>query len=284
MSPDDIAAAGGSASLLPGAADHGPQRDAVDDLSEKRFVDLLRARQTSPLPPPLAGAFNLPLGELDPEVLERLAAELIKRRPNLGAHFYGRRGQKQHGLDIVEREAVDANSVYQVRRYQVLTLGKITSAVTGYAHPKPPKKGGDKPPRRFKARRYVLLTSAEFETEKALQDRLEQLQARYAGDLVIEVWGREKVTAELRDCGALVNSVFGPEWARAICGFAPPPPGPADPDRFGLVEDPILALESDARMRENDDPLAAARLHGVLAEALEEANFPAHADGQRPGR
>jgi hypothetical protein len=32
---------------------------------------------------------------LDPEVLERLAAEMIKRRPNRGAHFYGRRGQKQ---------------------------------------------------------------------------------------------------------------------------------------------------------------------------------------------
>jgi hypothetical protein len=37
-------------------------------------------------------------------VLERLAAEMIKRRPNRGDHFYGRRGQKQYGLDILERE------------------------------------------------------------------------------------------------------------------------------------------------------------------------------------
>jgi hypothetical protein len=73
------------------------------------------------LPTARSGAANLPLGELDPEVLERLAAEMIKRRQNLGAHFYGRRGQKQYGLDILEREAVGSNGVYQVRRYAVLT-------------------------------------------------------------------------------------------------------------------------------------------------------------------
>jgi hypothetical protein len=283
---DDIAAAGGTASRLSGAEDNVSRPGLMGDLIERRFVDLIRARQTSPLRPPLAVEFNLPLGDLDPGVLERLAAMLIKMRPNLGAHFYGRLGQEQHGLDIVEREAVDVNSVYQVRRYQTLTSAKITSAVTEYAEPKPRKRGGDKPPRRFKARRYVLFTSAEFETDKALQDRLDELQSRYAGDLVIEVWGREKVTFELRDCGALVSSVFGPDWARAICGFTSPPPPPADPDRFGLVEDPVLvlnlgALESDAKMREARDPLGAARLLGVLAEALEEANFPAHAAGQR---
>jgi len=100
-----------------------------NELREVRFVDLVRARQTSPLPLPRNGGANLPLGELDPEVLERLAAEMIKRRPNRGAHFYGRRGQKQYWLDIVERETVDSNSVYQVRRYDVLTPEKISSAV-----------------------------------------------------------------------------------------------------------------------------------------------------------
>jgi hypothetical protein len=112
------------------------------ELSEIRFADLVRARQTPPLPLPRAGVSNLPLGDLDPEVLERLAAEMIKRRPNLGAHFYGRRGQPQYGLDIVEREAGGTNSVYQVRRYQVLTPGEITSAVTEYADPQPSKGGG----------------------------------------------------------------------------------------------------------------------------------------------
>src|SRR6266699_3726188 len=264
----------------------GPGADP-GELTELRYPDLVRARQTSPLPPlppPLVGASSLPLDALDPEVLERLAAELIRRRPNQGAHFYGRRGQKQYGLDIVERENPDANSVYQVRRYQVLTPDLISSAVTEYADSA--GEGGGKPPRRFAARRYVLLTSAPFDNDPALQDRLEELQQRYRGDLVLEVWGQEKLTAELRDCGALVNAVFGPEWARAICGFVPAPPGPADPDRLGLVEHPVVvlnldALEGDARAREASDPLGSARLYGVLADALEEASFPVHAAAQR---
>jgi hypothetical protein len=154
------------------------------------IAELARAEQTSELPMPRSGESNLPLGDLDPEVLERLAAEMIKRQPNIGAHFYGRRGQKQHALDVLEREAVDSNSVYQVRRYNVQTPDKITSAMTECADPEPPKKGpnkGIKPARRFAARRYVLFTSAEFEIETALQERLEELQRDYANDLVIEV-------------------------------------------------------------------------------------------------
>src|ERR1700690_74983 len=151
-----------------------------DGLGAICFADLVRARQSSPLPTPTAGASNLPLGDLDPEMLERFAAEMIKRRPNRGAHFYGRRGQKQYALDIVEREAESSNSVYQVRRYEELTPEKISSAVAEYADPQPPQQGGEKPARRFGARRYVLLTSAEFETDTALQDELETLQAQYA--------------------------------------------------------------------------------------------------------
>jgi len=266
----------------------GAEGDAEEDeLREVAFADLARAQQTSELPTAWSGAANLPLGELDPEVLERLAAEMIKRQQNLGAHFYGRRGQKQYGLDILEREAVGSNSVYQVRRYAVLTPDMITSAVTEYADPKSPKEGGEKPARRFAARRYVLFTSAEFETETALQESLEELQEQYAGDLVIEVWGREMISSKLRDCGPLVNSVFGPEWARLFCGFAPPPPDPADPVGLGLVENPVQvlknlgALAEDARSRESTDPAESARLYGILAEALDEANFPAHAARQR---
>jgi hypothetical protein len=266
----------------------GPAGEAGgDELYEVAFAELAGAQQASELPTARSGAANLPLGELDPEVLERLAAEMIKRQQNLGAHFYGRRGQKQYGLDILEREAVGSNSVYQVRRYEVLTPDKITSAVTEYADPKPLKKGGVKPARRFATRRYVLFTSAEFETETALQERLEELQEQYAGDLVIEVWGREMISGKLRDAGPLVNSVFGQDWARSFCGFAPPPPDPADPVGLGLVENPIQvlknlgALAEDAKLREDTDPAESARLYGVLAEALDEANFPAHAVIQR---
>jgi hypothetical protein len=112
--------------LTPG----GRQAADAGDLAEVAFSELVRARQVSRLPLPLAGASILPLGELDPEVLERLGAEMIKRRLNEGSCFYGRRGQKQYGLDIVEREVGGRVTVYQVRRYGALTTAKITAAVT----------------------------------------------------------------------------------------------------------------------------------------------------------
>lgn len=259
---------------------------------EVTYPDLLRADQESPLPTPRTGVTNLPLGDLDPEVLERLAAEMIKRQQNAGAHFYGRRGQTQHGLDVLERELAGTSSVYQVRRYEVLTADMITAAVKEYAAPEPPKRGpgkGVKPKRRFGARRYVLFTSAEFETEKALQDRLTELQEDYVGDLVIEVWGREMISSKLRDWGSLVYSVFGPEWAGVFCGFGPPEPDPADPVALGLVENPVHvvpvlknlgALAEDAKARQSSDAAESARLYGVLAEALDQAGFPSHAARQ----
>ncbi len=140
MSHEDTVSAGQVQAGLPGgeAAGGNPQPGPGADpgeLIELRYPDLaMLARQTSLLPP-LVGASCLPLGDVDPEVLERLAAELIRRRPNRGAHFYGRRGQKQYGLDILERENPDENSVYQVRRYQVLTPDLISSAVTENAGP-----------------------------------------------------------------------------------------------------------------------------------------------------
>ena len=295
MSSDEAGAPDGRLdSPVPSGEPDGESDDAqrpapvaeLPDLSEIRFADVIRARQTSPLPTPYAAAANLPIDKLDPEVLERLAAEMIKRRPNRGAHFYGRRGQKQYGLDIVEREAAGANSVYQVRRYEVLTPEDISNAVKEYADPQPSEPGGEKPVRRFEAGRYVLFTSAEFEREAALQDRLEALQQQYDGDLIIEVWGREMISGLLRDSGALVSSVFGPEWARVFSGFAPPSPGPADPDPLGLVESPVQvlnldAIAEDAKACETTDPLESARLYGILASTLAEANFPSHAAAQR---
>jgi hypothetical protein len=56
-----------------------------------------------------------------------------------------------------------------------------------------------------------------------------------------------------------------------FCGFAPPPPDPADPASLGLVENPVQVLKNlgafaeDAKACEATDPAESARLYGVLA-------------------
>jgi hypothetical protein len=102
-----------------------------------------RAQQSSFLPTPRADESDLPLGELDPEVLERLAAEMIKVPAEPWYSFLWPARPEQSGLDILEREATDANSVCQVRHYEALPADGITSAVTEYADPQPPKADGE---------------------------------------------------------------------------------------------------------------------------------------------
>ena len=63
-------------------------------------------------------------------------------------------------------------------------------------------------------------------------------------------------------------------------------PGRDDPDRLGLVENPIQVLNlgstvTEAKSLEASNPLESARLYGVLADSLQTANFPDHATRQR---
>lgn len=76
-----------------------------DDLEEIPFVELASREQAAAVRLPMPGSPLLPFNELHPEVFDRAIAEIVGwRRDNRGAQFYGRRGQKQHGLDVVEHE------------------------------------------------------------------------------------------------------------------------------------------------------------------------------------
>ena len=92
-----------------------------DEYERRTLVDVLRSVQERAMPVPLQNPTSLPLHQLDPEVFERVMAEVIARQHNLGTYFYGRRGQTQYGLDIVERETDSRRSLYQVKRYQSVT-------------------------------------------------------------------------------------------------------------------------------------------------------------------
>lgn len=257
--------------------DAGPDVDLVS----LTWPQLARHAQTAPLPVPLQNPSLLPLADLEPEVFERLIAEMVSRRDNGGTQFYGRSGQQQYGLDIVELQKDAARALYQVKRYEELTPPKIRQAVEDYAGaPRPSGFTGAK--RRFDPRRFVVVTSAAFDRETRNVDELAALQDAYAGDLEIEVWGAEAVSRKLREAPHLVLAVFGAAWATAWCGFDPAPADPAAPLALGLVEDPVLvlgldALQAEAAAVEESDPLTAGRLYGLVAQGLAEGSFPGHA-------
>ena len=266
-----------------GPGPSGATTDAPDAWEEIEisFPSLAARTQTSPLPVPMQNPVLLPLPELDPEVLERLVAEIVHRQDNHGAQFYGRRGQKQYGLDIVERENQGARSLYQVKRFQQLHPSAIDDAVEEYAGPpRGVDYGGE--PRRFNPRRFVVVTSATLEADTHNIDEVARLQEAYGRDLEIEVWGAETLSRKLRDAPNLVYAVFGSDWARAFCGFEPTPVAPASPRSLALVEEPtevlgLAPMVADAQQLESRDPATAAKLFATIASQLDSHNFPGHA-------
>jgi len=256
--------------------------DEDDDLEEIPFVELASREQVAAMRPPLPSPPLLPFHELHPEVFERVIAEIVRwRRDNRGAQFYGRRGQKQHGLDVVEHERDGGTSLYQVKRYQKVGPNQLRDAVEEYAG-KPRTPGHTQPKRRFDPHRFVVVTSATSDDDTKNVDEAAKLRDDYAGDLEIEVWGAERLSATLRDSPGLVTAVFGRAWAEAFCGVAPREPSPQDPRPLGLVEEPVGVLRlstvvADAHAREEQDPGQAAALYARVAAALDAAAYPGHA-------
>ena len=242
------------------------------------YAELVRRVPSTGFAPPLPNPAELPLRELEPAVLERLAAELVNRHDHRGVQFYGRSGQAQHGLDVVELRPDGGYTLYQVRRYQELTPAKLRNAVEDYAGA-PRAAGHDLPPRRFGADRFVVLTSAALDADTANVDVLAALRREYAGDVDIDVWGSEAVSRKLREVPRVVHAVFGAAWAKEFCAFEPAPQDAARPQPLGLVEQPAEVLGLDGLLAEAADaePARAAVLYRTVADALADNGFPGHA-------
>jgi hypothetical protein len=246
-------------------------------LERKKLGDVLTATRSQELPLPIHDPPLLPLHLLEPEVFERLVAEYITQL-STSVHFYGRRGQDQHGLDIVEWDGPGRTTLYQVRRLQSITPSQIRKAVEDYAG-KPRERTG----RQFDARKFVIATSAEFDSDTANVDELNALRTEYADDLEIEVWGAEALGRRLRDRARLVYVVIGAAWAKEWCaGYDPTPEQVAMPPALAFLADPVEVLNvhsllATADATEHSDPASSANLYHHVAQALRDGGFPGHA-------
>jgi hypothetical protein len=171
--------------------------------------------------------------------------------------------------------------VYQVRRIVQLTAAALTKAVEDFAGPSrvqvPKSQWID---RRFPAVRFVLATACSAD-DTAVEDQLVILREKYAGDLEIDVYDGRQLSRMLRERGSLVSGIFGPDWARAFCGYDMPHV-PATPPGRALLNDPLLYLglgEILTRAEEfiGGEPARAAELFGQLAQRLDQG-FPTHAE------
>lgn len=241
---------------------------------------LLARVQTDDLPPPVRSQWSLPFDQLSPPMFERLVAETVWLVDGLNCiRIYGRSGQDQGGLDLIGYQGTDLH-VYQVRGIDNLTAAALRKAVTDFTDPAPSKRSkGKKPSRRVDAQRFVLVTACTVD-DTAVEDELLELKRTFAGDLEIDLYDGQELFRKLNNRGSLIHGIFGPEWAKAVCGHEPPAK-PTTPDGRALLNDPVEMLgfgELRSRAEELDaqDPAAAADLFGQLSNALSDKGFAAY--------
>src|SRR5919106_5880331 len=83
-----------------------------------------------PEPPVESAAHVLPVGDLSPTDLERLAVRIARVEGTpVRTRRYGVPGQKQHGIDVYSRLPSGRYVTYQLKRYQKVMASDISDAV-----------------------------------------------------------------------------------------------------------------------------------------------------------
>lgn len=245
-----------------------PADERFDEDLEEQFLDELKARRRhNPVPTADRNSDVLPLTAIEPPVFERLVAEIVESQENPSVHFYGRSGQAQYGLDIVEERFDGTRVLYQVKRFERMTSRLLREAVLAYAGP--PRETPDQlPERRFHPDTFVVVTSAKVEDDTALVDCISALQDEYRGDLAFDTWGAETVSRKLRNHRNLVAAVISDAWADEWCGSERSKRAETRAKRKKYVDDVLRAAMTVQFSKDNDVHFRQVELTGIAVESL----------------
>jgi hypothetical protein len=226
------------------------------------------------LPPPLADPAPSLLNthEMGWDAFEGLVLAIARDLDGTyDVRRYGRRGQAQHGLDVVGFFVERAPSVYQAKDWQAFSAKDLQVAVELYT-------GGRQP---FGARRFVVAVGSEAQAT-AIVEKLAELRTKHA-DMEIELWDRQAISDRLRNQPHLVTRFFGPATAAAFCSTGQPataPPTSIAAD--AILRGPVAHLGLSDQLARAEEAVAerpeeAALLLDHVANRLESSGFLPHA-------
>ncbi|MEU9189270.1 hypothetical protein AB0D14_32940 [Streptomyces sp. NPDC048484] len=223
---------------------------------------------------PTTAALTLPTGYLGWESFEHLVAAVVREADGaFEARVYGRRGQKQQGIDVVGFFDGEKARVYQAKDYKKYTAAYLAMAVKDFAT-------GTRP---FESEHLIVMTTADVSDTK-IDDELHALR-KANPQITIDLWGRQQLSDKLERHPRIVTRFFGSETARVVCRVLEKPnitPETAATASDAMVRGPVqhLGLQQDleaARLLRKDQPAQAAGDYQRLAAALEAGGFVAHA-------
>lgn len=238
-----------------------------DDFDEQSLDDIKSRRPRNVAPTAARTADVLPLATIEPALFERVIAEVVAAQDNHSVHFYGRNGQAQYGLDVVEQRADGTRVLYQVKRFEQMTIRELRDAVVAYAGP-PRKQGSPQPERRFHPNSFIVVTSAKVEDDTALVDCISDLQDEYRDDLTVDAWGAETVSRKLRERRGLVAAVLSDAWADIWCGTEQTKTVEKREKRKQYVDEVLRAAMSVQFGKDNDVRFRQVDLTGISVESL----------------
>ncbi len=165
-----------------------------------------------PAPPATTRAQTLPFAELTPLDFERLCLRLARHRGD-AEHWqlYGKRGQRQGGIDIyVRNTGRDGYDVWQCKRHVSFGPSGIRSAVTTFL-------AGSWASR---AERFLLCTSASLDGTAEAEEIERQAARLQKRGLQLVTLDGGRLSEELKAHPDIVDDFFGRPWTERFCGRA----------------------------------------------------------------
>lgn len=246
--------------------------DAADDTSTS-LPSYLREPLVDAVEPPASREVALlPFHQRSFEDFERICLVIAERVEGLrDPRLYGRRSQRQHGIDIVAWDSDGERVVFQSRRWVSFTAGNLRAAVADFAEGRRP----------FGPKRFVVCVSAiasDTDTLEALAEVREQY------DFDVDLYDGERLSSMLRERPDLVRLLFGQHWVAAFCGgegVQPIKPPAENVLAEALLRGPLQALGLARQVQEAEtasetgDAATARALYGDIASQLNEHGWVA---------
>ena len=135
------------------------------------------------------------------EVFEKLSLRIVRLEQTIKhVKIYGRKGQKQYGIDIVAWDQNNDIHVYQCKRYENLTVNDIDSLINEFL--------GNKWENLAKS--FTLITSSSLQSTDLI-DRITYWKEKIKNshDIFFEDWDCNELSAKLKVLPRIVNDFFG---------------------------------------------------------------------------
>lgn len=162
-------------------------------------------------PPIISNDITLPLEQMSWEDFEKLClrmVEFVERFDRSDCEIYGRKGQKQDGVDIYALKENGKYHLFQCKRYKSISTTDLNNIFSEFQN-------GEW---YSKSEKFFICTSANFD-DIHLQKRFEQLKKEYKKkEIRVEKWDFTAINRILKSHPQIVYDFFGSEWCKRFCG------------------------------------------------------------------